>query len=108
MHKGQHLLKPVLLSASDGYILDIQGSYFSDSRNNDAQLFRNEFERDMANMAESIQENDIVIVDQGYQDAIPLLERFGIRYKMPPVLRRGERQLTTEDANDARLITKTR
>ncbi|XP_067205331.1 uncharacterized protein [Linepithema humile] len=31
LHKGRHLLKPVLIVAPDGYILDIQGPYFSDS-----------------------------------------------------------------------------
>ena len=106
LHKGRHLLQLLLLVASDGYILDIQGPYFLDCRNNEAQLLPNEFELDMANMAEWIQENDIVIVDQGYRDAIPLLERLGIGYKMPPVLRRGERQLTTQDANDALLVNK--
>lgn len=39
-HKG-HLLKPVLIVASDGYILEIQGPYFSDSQNNDAAILQN-------------------------------------------------------------------
>ncbi|XP_071653832.1 uncharacterized protein [Temnothorax longispinosus] len=45
LHKGRHLLKPVLIVAPDGYILDIQGPYFSDSRNNDAAILQNEFHR---------------------------------------------------------------
>lgn len=50
MHKGRHLLKPVLLVAPDGYILDIQGPYFADSRNNDAAILRSEFDRDASKM----------------------------------------------------------
>lgn len=46
--------------------------------------------------------------DQGYRDTIPILNDLGLVHKMPPVLRRGERQLTTEEANESRLITKTR
>lgn len=42
IHKSRHLLKPVLIVALDGFILDIQGPYFSDSRNNDAAILENE------------------------------------------------------------------
>lgn len=38
VHKGRHLMKPVLIVALDGYILYIQGPYFSDTRNNDAAI----------------------------------------------------------------------
>ena len=34
MHKGRHLIKPAVVVAPDGYILDIHGPYFSDFRNN--------------------------------------------------------------------------
>lgn len=52
VHKGHHLIKPVLVVAPDDYILDIQGPYFSDSRNNDAALLRDQFERDINGMRE--------------------------------------------------------
>ncbi|XP_018372832.1 PREDICTED: uncharacterized protein LOC108767426 [Trachymyrmex cornetzi] len=42
LHKGRYLIKLVLVVAPDGYILDIQGPYFSDSRNNDAALLRDQ------------------------------------------------------------------
>lgn len=50
VHKSRHLVKPHLIVASDGYILDIQGPYFSDSRNNDAAILQNEFDRDAEKM----------------------------------------------------------
>lgn len=108
IHKGRHLLKPVLIVAPDGYILDIQGPYFSDSKNNDAAILENEFEKDAERMREWFREGDIIIVDRGYRDAIELLIRLGIRHKMPALIQPGERQLSTEDANDSRIITKTR
>ncbi|KAF5306235.1 hypothetical protein FQA39_LY08933 [Lamprigera yunnana] len=46
VHKGQHLVKPHLIVAPDGYILAIQCSYFCDSWNNDAAILQNEFEID--------------------------------------------------------------
>lgn len=108
VHKGRHLIKPALVVAPDGYILDIHGPYFSDSRNNDASMLRNEFEVDANGLREWFNNDDIFIVDRGYSDVLPLLENIGINYKMPSRLERGERQLNTEEANDSRLITKTR
>lgn len=108
VHKGRHLLKPVLVVGTDGYILDVHGPYFSDSRNNDANILRNEFQQDAAEIRNWFQEGDIFIVDRGYRDAIPLLEQLGITYKMPSLLGRNERQLATEEANESRMVSKCR
>lgn len=108
VHKGRHLIKPALIVAPDGYILDIHGPYFSDSRNNDAAMLRKEFEDNAAGLRQWLGENAIFVVDRGYRDVLPLLEHLGIETHMPAFLERGQRQLTTEDANDSRLITKCR
>ncbi|XP_043469676.1 uncharacterized protein LOC122503266 [Leptopilina heterotoma] len=108
VHKGQHLVKPYMIVAPDGYILAIQGPYFSDSRNNDASILRNEFEKDADRMRHWFQENDIVIVDRGYRDATELLEQLGIVCKMTAHLERGRNQLSTKEANASRLVTKQR
>ncbi|CAB0027902.1 unnamed protein product, partial [Trichogramma brassicae] len=44
--KSDHLVKPSLVVAPDGYILDIQGPYFSDGHNNDATTLRHELGND--------------------------------------------------------------
>ncbi|XP_043480300.1 uncharacterized protein LOC122509998 [Leptopilina heterotoma] len=108
VHKSKHLVKPSVLVASDGYILDIQGPYFSNAKNNDAKILIKEFQRDINGMRRWIQPEDIFVVDRGYRDAIPFLDRVGIVPKMPPLLDRNQRQFTTEQANESRLITKTR
>uniref|UniRef100_A0ABD2WMH4 DDE Tnp4 domain-containing protein n=1 Tax=Trichogramma kaykai TaxID=54128 RepID=A0ABD2WMH4_9HYME len=106
-HKSDHLVKPALVVAPDGYILDIQGPYFSDAHNNDAAMISHELEND-ENLNNWFRPGDIVVVDRGYRDVIPALEELGLICKMPPLLKAGEQQLTTEDANEARLVTKTR
>lgn len=106
-HKGRHLVKPALMVAPDGYILDIHGPYFSDGQNNDAAMLRNEFDND-EDINDWFQRGDIIIVDRGYRDVIPLLEESGLICRMPPLLEAGEHQLSTEDANESRIITKTR
>ena len=37
-HKSQSLLKPMLVVASDGYIITVIGPYLADGKNNDAQI----------------------------------------------------------------------
>lgn len=106
--KGYNLLKPDLIVAPNGYILDIQGPYFSDAQNNDARILQNEFELNVRGMREWFRDGDIVIVDRGYRDARPLLEGLGITCKMPSLLPQGQRQLSTHEANQSRLVTKTR
>lgn len=71
-------------------------------------MLNNELQRDIQGIREWFQENDLLVVDRGYRDAIPLLQELGIDHRMPSSVRPGERQLSVEEANDSRLITKTR
>uniref|UniRef100_A0ABD2W2I2 DDE Tnp4 domain-containing protein n=1 Tax=Trichogramma kaykai TaxID=54128 RepID=A0ABD2W2I2_9HYME len=106
-HKGDHLVKLALIVAPDGYILDIHGPYFSDAPNNDSGIMAKKLKDDQA-LNDYLRPGDIVIVDRGYRDVITLLEDRGLICKMPPLLQAGESQLSTEDANEARIIRKTR
>lgn len=107
-HKNEHLVKPEILVAPDGYILAINGPYFSDARNNDATILQHELQNDINGMRTWFQEGDVVIVDRGYRDSIGLLQDLGLHYHMPPFLPPDQRQLTTVETNRARLITSTR
>lgn len=107
VHKKKHLVKPSMIVGSDGYILDIQGPYFSNAANNDAKILLNEFYRDVDGMNGWFDRQDIFILDRGYRDAIPHLQRMGVHTIMPPLLENGP-QFQTAEANQARLITKTR
>jgi len=111
-HKHYTLLKCGLVTAPDGHILDVHGPYFSDARNNDAAIIRDDFNRqinrDRGNLRDWVRENDIFIPDRGYRDAVEFLEGLGLNYEMPPLLPRNQRQFTWREANHSRLITKTR
>lgn len=50
--KNKHLVKPCMLTGSDGYIVDIQGPYFSNAANNDARVMVSELENDLNGMRE--------------------------------------------------------
>lgn len=108
-HKRYYLVKPALLVAPNGYILDIHGPYFSDNANNDAAMLTNEMLKEGDNnLREWFQEGDIVVLDRGYRDVQDLLENRGVMVKMPPILANNQKQFTTEEANLCRLLTKTR
>lgn len=81
VHKGRHLMKPVLLVAPDGYIVDIHGPYFADGKNNDAKILIAELEDQDHPISQWLQRGDIFILDQGYRDAIPCLNQRGIIHR---------------------------
>lgn len=64
--------------ASDGYILDIKGPYFS----NDANILVNALNNDVDGMVEWFRNGDIFIVNRCYRDATATLERLGTSFKM--------------------------
>lgn len=107
-HKRYSLLKAGLIVAPDGFIVDVHGPYFSDTRNNDAAILGNELEDDLQNIRQWIQEGDIFVVDRGYRDVVEFLETLNLNCEIPPFLPRNRQQFTTEEANYARKITKTR
>ena len=56
-------------------------------------------------MNDWFQDGDIFIVDRGYRDAVQCLENGRYNVKMPPTIEQNQRQLPTEMANRARMIT---
>lgn len=108
LHKHRHLIKPVVVVADDGYFLDIHGPYFSNASNNDAAILNQKLNDYADEIRGWFLSDDIFVIDRGYRDSIGLLERLGIVHKMPSLLPRGQKQFTTEEANESRLVTKTR
>lgn len=105
IHKGRHLVKPVVLVAPNGYILDVHGPYFADGKNNDASILQDQFQKDINGINQWFQDDDIFLVDRGYRDAVQFLETLRCQVKIPPTLEQNQRQLPTEMANLARMIT---
>lgn len=52
-----------------------------------------------------IKEDDILIVDRGFRDSAGVLSELGINMEMPSFLQKGQKQHTTKEANNSRLIT---
>ena len=97
-----------MLVGPQGYILDIQGPYFSNAANSHGRILLNQFQADIDGMLEWFRRGDIFVVDCGYREIIAMLKRLGVIPKMPPLLPPHQRQLSTQEANHSRIITKTR
>ena len=40
LHKGHNLLKPMIITATDGYIIDVVGPFLSDSHHNNVNIMK--------------------------------------------------------------------
>lgn len=103
LHKYRNLLKPFLLVASDGYILDCFGPYKATT--SDADIMISLFNDDDCPLRLYFQENDVFILDRGFRDSIRMLEGCNYRAYIPDSLLEGEQQLTTQQANRSRCVT---
>ncbi|CAG2250822.1 PRKDC [Mytilus edulis] len=90
MHKHRPLVKPMVFVTTSGYIISVIGPYFSDGKNNDAQIMKHIIQHDIEEFKEWVTEDDIMIVDRGFRDALDLLQEM------------------VEDSNVTRLVTKIR
>ena len=98
----------MMLFASDGYIISVLGPYLADGRNSDSKITEHMLRSNTENMTEWFQQGDVLVVDRGFRDVADLLKDFGIKSHMPHFLTKSQKQLSTEEANETRLVTKVR
>ena len=63
--KKRNLIKPFLVCATDGTIIDVYGPY--EARMNDAKIMEHVL-KDDADLRELLKEDDILIADRGFRD----------------------------------------
>ena len=103
VQKGRHLIKPMVLICSDGYIIDIMGVH--EATKNDATIIKERLEHHKTKNAfkRIFRHGDVILVDRGFRDAIDSLENVGFVVKMPTCS--TSTVLTTQEANETRLVT---
>ena len=62
LHKGQNLLQPMIITTTDGYIIDVVGPFLSDSHHNDANIMKYIL---LANINDFLNWHDVIVVDRG-------------------------------------------
>lgn len=76
------------------------------ARNNDATILNHMLHNNVEDLKGWFHEDDVFVVDRGFRDSVEMLEELGIRAEMPRLMSRGQKQMTTLDANASRLVTK--
>lgn len=102
--KNVHLCKPFTICTTNGYVVEMLGPFYANQ--NDADITKIAF-RNPNGLKSILKKGDILIVDRGFRDAVQFLEEQGFRVVMPAL--KGQRlQLTTEESNYSRQVTKVR
>lgn len=96
----------MVVVTTTGYFVSILGPYLADRSNNDASILSHIINSNAESIRSWLSEDDVFIVDRGLRDALPLLADLGIQAEMPTFLKAGQKQMSTEDANMSRLVTK--
>jgi hypothetical protein len=106
VQKGRHLVKPFIITSSDGWIIDIFGPY--PATKNDATILELILDKHSEKFKKIFKEGDKFIVDRGFRNAKKLLEDKKYKVAMPTCLPSNRKIMTREEANQTRLITKVR
>ena len=101
--KKRNLIKPFMIVLPDGYIVNALGPY--EASKNDASIVK---EIIQSGELDILQTGDILLVDRGFRDAKDFLVKRGFDVRMPQFIKPGEKQLTWQQANQSRIVTKCR
>ncbi|XP_062614064.1 uncharacterized protein LOC134275789 [Saccostrea cucullata] len=98
----------MVVVTTTGYYVTVVGPYLSDSKNSDAAILTHMLKNNVQDIKNWVHENDIFVVDRGFRDAVGILDEMGIKAEIPCFAKKGSKQLSTEEANSSRLVTKVR
>lgn len=98
------LCKPFTICTTDGYVVDILGPYLANQ--NDADILKI-IMQDPNGLTKFLKKNDTFVLDRGFRDIVNYLEEKNFKVLMP-ALKGKRKQLTTEESNHSRFVTKIR
>ncbi|CAH2100862.1 unnamed protein product [Euphydryas editha] len=96
-------MKPFMVVACDGYVIDIVGPYAETQSN--ADIMKSLFQDEHGTFCRLFRQNDMFILDGGFRDATPFLEDLNYSVFKPESLDEGQHQLTFSQANKSRKVT---
>ncbi|XP_011873641.1 PREDICTED: uncharacterized protein LOC105565230, partial [Vollenhovia emeryi] len=98
------LCKPFTICTTDGYVVDMLGPYLANQ--NDAEILKTIIQ-DPNGLCKFLKKNDTFVLDRGFRDIVNDLEENNFKVLMP-ALKGKRKQLTTEESNHSRFVTKIR
>jgi hypothetical protein len=108
VQKNKHLGKPFVVCTPSGKIVDIYGMF--PATDNDAKILYTILKsKEGADLKSLLKPNDHIILDRGFRDIIPVLQnKYKLNTHMPTCVPPRQKQLTAQQANNDRLVTKCR
>lgn len=103
-HKKRNYIKIMMGVLTNGRILCVLGPF--KATDNDASITDKIFNNPSIASLSSLNPEDILIVDRGFRDCETMLVNLGYVVKKPACNARG--RLTTEEANETRMVTRVR
>ncbi|EFN70468.1 hypothetical protein EAG_10826, partial [Camponotus floridanus] len=100
--KKTPLCKPFTICTTNGYIVDLAGPF--NGTINDAKILQRVLENETGLMS-ILKKGDVFVLDRGFRDVKNFLEDKGFVALMP-ALKGNTKQLSTEDSNSSRCVTK--
>ena len=98
----------MIVTSTDGYILSVFGPFLTDAINNDASIIKHCLFENKEGILNWLLDDDVIILDRGFRDAISSMKMIGLQPAMPDFLTGGKKQFDATQANRTRCITKVR
>lgn len=73
IHKNIPLVKPFRPSSTNGSIMDVLGPYLANGSNNDSSIITHIIKYNYWNFKDFMKDDDILVVNQGFRDALDFL-----------------------------------
>lgn len=102
--KNRNLVKPMVVVCPDGYIVDIFCAYPATA--NDAKIIETIFATE-PDVMRILQPKDVILADRAFRNCPISLKKYNFTWKLPSMSENG-RQLSTQEANSSRLVTRCR
>jgi hypothetical protein len=77
LHKGRPLIKPMMIVATDGYIVSAIGPYYADWRNNDVNITNHLFRTNQEDILSWLRAGDTLVVDRVFRDILDFVRSLG-------------------------------
>jgi len=107
MQKFRNLVKAMIVCMPDGYIIEVEGVFYADGKNNDASILNYMYAKSDGFLSICGQDATLIL-DGGFCDSIAVAEEQGHVVSMPRLLAKGQKQFTDLEGNASRMVTKLR
>lgn len=103
--KKRNFVRPMMCVTTNGYIIDVLGPFKAST--NDAKCMQAILAKNAA-VSRMMRPGDVFLLDRGFRDCLEDLENKQYVAKTPDFMHKDHSQLTNEQGNRSRLVTKSR